>query len=152
MASIRSPKDFWAGAIYLVFGAGAIYLISDYGMGSATRMGPGYFPTMLGGLLLLIGATSLVRSFFIAGEPVGKLAYKPMLLIVVGTILFGLLARLAGLAVVVPLLVLITAYASIKFRWGPMVLLALGLTVFCALVFVKGLGVPLPLLGSWFGG
>ena len=75
-----------------------------------------------------------------------------MILITIAVFLFGFLVRGAGLAVVIPILIITTAYASIHFRWGATVLLAIGMTVFCVLVFIKGLGLPLPILGSWFGG
>lgn len=149
---IRSPKDFWAGILYIGFGLSAIVIGREYGLGTALRMGPAYFPTVLGVLLSLIGTISLIRSFLQPGEPVEGLALKPMILISIGVFLFGFLARAAGLVVVIPILVLTTAYASIHFRWGRSVLLAIGMTVFCVLVFIKGLGIPLPLLGSWFGG
>ena len=150
--SIRNPKDFWAGLIYVTLGLAAVYIAQDYEMGTATRMGPGYFPTMLGGLLALIGVASLVRSFYVPGEPVGTLAIKAMLLICGGTLLFALMLRGAGMIVSMIVLVLVSSYASVRFRPGPAVLLAVGLTAFCILVFIRGLGVPMPLVGSWFGG
>jgi putative tricarboxylic transport membrane protein len=149
---IRNPKDFWTGLIYIFFGASAVLIGRDYGMGTALRMGPGYFPTVLGVLLTLIGIISLVRSFIERGSPIGGLAFKGLLLVVGSTLVFGLIVRGAGLAIALPLFVLISAYASIDFRWGPSIALAAGLTVFCVLVFLKGLGVPLPILGFWFGG
>ena len=148
---IRSPKDFWAGVLYIAFGLSAIVIGRDYGLGTALRMGPAYFPAVLGAVLTLIGSISLVRSFLEPGEPVGGLALKPMILITVAILLFGFLVRGAGLVVVIPLLVITTAYGSIHFRWGASILLAIGMTVFCVLVFSKGLGVPLPILGPWFG-
>ena len=72
-------------------------------------------------------------------------------MIVAATVVFGLLVRGAGLAIALPLFVIMTAFASVKFRWGPSLVLAAGTTVFCVLVFVKGLGVPLPIIGRWFG-
>jgi hypothetical protein len=149
---IRSPKDFWAALIYLAIGLGAIYLGRDLKMGTGLQMGPAYFPTVLGGLLSFIGLISLIRSFLGKGEPVPKLAWRPLLLITAATVVFGLLVRGAGLAIALPLFVIMTAFASVKFRWGPALALAIGATIFCALVFVKGLGVPLPLIGRWFGG
>ena len=148
---IRSPKDFWAGVLYIAFGLSAIVIGREYGLGTALRMGPAYFPAVLGAVLTLIGSISLVRSFLEPGEPVGGLAFKPMILITVAILLFGFLVRGAGLVVVIPLLVITTAYGSIHFRWGASILLAIGMTVFCVLVFSKGLGVPLPILGPWFG-
>lgn len=150
--SVRNPKDFWAGLIYLVIGLAAVYISRDYNMGSAIRMGPAYFPTVLGALLALTGAAAVLRSFWSRGEPVGVFAYKAALLVCGGTVLFAVLLRGAGLIVALAVLVFVSAYASVKFRWSTAVLLAIGLVAFCVLVFVKGLGVPLPLMGSWFEG
>jgi hypothetical protein len=149
---IRSPKDFWAGVIYAAIGLTVIFLSRDYGMGSATKMGPAYFPTVLGALLALIGAVSVVRSFLRPGEPIGAFIYRGAALILVATVLFGAIVRGAGVVIAIVVLVMMSAYGSIKFRWAPSLALAIGLTAFCVLVFIKGLGIPLPLLGSWFGG
>ena len=147
---IRSPKDFCAALIYLAIGLGTILIGRDYQMGTAFKMGPAYFPTVLAGLLSFIGVISLIRSFLAKGEPIPKFAWKQLLLIVAATVVFGLLVKGAGLAIALPLFVVMTAYASVKFRWVPTLVLAAGTTVFCVLVFVKGLGVPLPIIGRWF--
>jgi putative tricarboxylic transport membrane protein len=149
---MRNPKDFWTGLIYIAFGVCAVLIARNYGMGTAFKMGSAYFPTVLGGLLILIGSLSLVRSFLKPGMPIGTFALKGLLLVVCSTFLFGLTVRHAGLIVALPLLVLGSGYASIDFRWRPLLALAAGLTVFCTLVFLKGLGVPLPLVGPWLGG
>ncbi len=149
---ICSPKDFWSGAIYVFFGLSAVIIAQDYGMGTALKMGPAYFPTLLGWLLIFIGATSVVRGFLVRGTPVGGFAMKALLMIVGATVLFGLTLRGAGLAVALPILVIFSAAASRRFRPLATLLMAAGLTVFCVLVFLKGLGVPLPIIGDWFGG
>lgn len=149
MSAIRSPKDFWAGLIYLCIGLGAFYIAQDYPMGTAVRMGPGYFPRVLGTLLALIGLVSLARSFLRPGESIGRLAWREVLLVLGATVMFGLLVRGAGLALSLIVLVVLSAYASRQFRLRTSVLLALGLAVFSVLVFIKGLGIPLPLWGSW---
>ena len=149
---IRNPKDFWAGVIYVAVGLAAIIIGRDYGMGTASKMGPAYFPTVLGGLLALIGLISIVRSFQRPGEPLGVFAYKGAALVLGSTVLFGVLVRGAGVVISLVVLVIMSAYASIKFRWAPSIALAIGLAVFSVLVFIKGLGIPLPLLGPWFGG
>jgi putative tricarboxylic transport membrane protein len=149
---IRNPKDFWAGVIYVVVGMAAIIIGWDYGMGTASKMGPAYFPSVLGGLLTLVGLISIARSFVRPGEPIGDFAYKGAVLVLGSTVLFGVLLRGAGVVIALFVLVMVSAYASIKFRWGVSIALAIGLIVFSVLIFIKGLGVPLPLLGSWFGG
>ena len=64
-AIVRDPRDFWSGVIFIIFGLAAIIIGRDYSMGTAGRMGPAYFPTILGGLLTLIGSIGIVRSMFI---------------------------------------------------------------------------------------
>ena len=152
---IRKPKDFWSGVIFAGTGLATVIIAMDYPMGAAVKMGPAYFPTVLGGLLVLIGLMAIIRSLLSIGRPSGpieRFAVKEAFLVLAATVLFGVLVRGAGLAVALPALVLMSAYASIRFRWGPSLALAAGMTIFCLLVFVKALGIPLPILGSWFGG
>ena len=148
---IRNVKDFWTGVVYIAFGSLAIILSRDYDMGTALKMGPAYFPTILSSLLILIGVISLIRSFIKPGSPFGAFALKGLVLIIASIILFGFIVRGAGLVIALPVLVIISSYASIQFRWKYSLALSAGLTIFCILVFLKGLGVPLPVLGSWFG-
>lgn len=149
---IRSSKDFWAGILYIFFGLTAMIVARDYDMGTALKMGPAYFPTILGGLLAAIGAIAVIRSFIVTGTPIGKFTFKGLILVIVSVILFGFLVRGVGLVVALPLLIIISSSASMRFRWRTTLLMAVVLTVFCVLVFVKGLGIPLPIVGPWFGG
>lgn len=146
----NNAKDFLTGVIYVAIGVVAALLSRDYGMGSAVKMGPGYFPTILSGLLIVIGAISIIRSFFKSGTPLGRMAWKGLFLVAVATVLFGLVVRGAGLVIALPALVLVASLASTRFRWGHALAMAAGVTVFCILVFQIGLGVPLPIIGSWF--
>lgn len=149
---IRGSKDFWTGLIYIFFGVSAVLIARDYGMGTGVKMGPAYFPTILGGLLSAIGAIAVIRSFIVPGTPISAFAFKGLVLVCVPVLLFGLIVRGAGLAVALPLLVVISAAASVRFRWRPTLIIAAGLTIFCVLVFLKGLGIPLPVVGPWLGG
>lgn len=148
---IRNPKDFWSGIMFLLFGLAAVVIARDYAMGNAGRMGPAYFPTVLGWILAAIGAVALVRSFMTSGENVEKFAIKELLLVLGAVLLFGILVRGAGLVAAVIALIMVSAYASIKFRWTSSIALAVGLAVFSVLLFVKALGLPMPILGPWFG-
>lgn len=148
---IRHPKDFWTGIIFLFVGLAAVIIGRDYVMGTAGRMGPAYFPTVLGGLLALIGLAAVVRSFFRDGEPIGRFAAKETLMIISAVLLFGFLIRGAGMVVSVFAIVLLSARASQKFKWRSAFLLAAGLATFSVVVFVKLLGIPIPVFGPWFG-
>ena len=149
---IRSRKDFWTGLIYIFVGVSAMIIARDYSMGTGVKMGPAYFPTILGGLLAVIGAIAVIRSFIVPGTPISAVAFKGLILVTVSALVFGFVVRGAGLAVALPLLAVVSAAASVHFRWRTTLIIAAGLTIFCVLVFLKGLGIPLPIIGPWLGG
>jgi hypothetical protein len=149
---IRNIKDFCTGIIYIAFGAAVIFIGREYGMGTGTKMGPAYFPTVLSLILIVIGIISLIRSFIQPGTPISAITFKGLFLVIVSILLFGLIVRGAGLIIALPVLVIVSSFASIKFRWKPTLALAAAMTLGCILIFLKGLGVPLPIVGSWFGG
>ena len=149
---IRHPKDFWTGIIFLFFGLGAVIIGLDYEMGSAGRMGPAYFPTVLGALLSIVGAIAVVRSLMHDGEKVSRFYIKELVLILSAVLLFGFLMRGAGLVPAALVIVMLSAYASPKFHLGQALMLAVGLAIFAVVVFVKLLGLPMPIFGPWLGG
>ncbi len=145
-------KDFWSGAIFLSVGVAFAALGRHYPIGTVMRMGPGYFPTMLGGLLALIGLGLMVRSARRPGPAVGRLAYDKLALVTISNVLFALLLRRLGLAGALVLLVVMSAYASKQFRWPVALTLAAGLAVGSSIIFVWLLGLPIPIRGTWLGG
>jgi hypothetical protein len=148
---VRHPKDFWIGIIFLFFGVAAVVIGQDYPMGRAGKMGPAYFPTVLGTLLAVVGLIGVVRSFIRRGDAVGKFYIKELVLILSAVILFGVLMRGAGLVPAVIVLIVLSAYASPKFKWNEALLLAVGLAGFSYLVFARLLGLPMTAFGPWFG-
>ena len=94
---IKHPKDFYSGLMYAAIGGGAIVVAGGYNMGTSVRMGPGYFPTILGALLVLVGVISMVRSFTHEGERIKTFSWKEIALVLGSVVLFGLLVRGAGL-------------------------------------------------------
>jgi hypothetical protein len=146
---ILNPKDFWAGTIFMSVGTVAIVTGRNYAMTNDGVIGPAYFPTILGSLLALIGAASVIRSFIRPGEAIGKFAIKKALLVLFGVVLFGVLINRAGLPIAVIVLVMLAGAASGKFKPLQFLALAVGLALFCVLVFVKGLGLLMPIVGPW---
>jgi drug/metabolite transporter (DMT)-like permease len=148
---IKSQRDFWAGLMFLLVGVAFAIGARTYSMGDSARPGPGYFPFGLGVLLALIGAFVLFEALTIEtedGEPVGKFAWKPLIVITLSVALYGMVLPKLGLVVAVPLLVLVSSFASDEFSWLAAVINAVVLTVFAWLVFVKGLGLTIPVLPS----
>jgi hypothetical protein len=99
----------------------------------------------------VIGIISLVRSFVRPGTPVGRFTFKGLLMVTGATVLFGIIVRGAGLIIAMPVLVIVSAYASHKFTWRTSITMAVVLTASSILIFLKGLGIPIPILGTWFG-
>lgn len=147
---IRSTKAFGSALLYGALGTAGFVIASDYGFGTAGRMGPGYFPRVISGLLILVALVSLLRSLRSDGDPIGLVNWKALFLVTASVCLFGLLLTGAGLPVALSVLLLVSALASDHFSLSVRSLTALvALVVLCTLVFVKGLGVPMPLTGSW---
>ena len=149
---ITSPRNFWAGLMFLAFGLFfAIWAATNYQMGTAVRMGPAYFPAVLGGLLALLGLVVLSMSLTVRGPSVDKFHFRPLLLILVGNIAYGYLMKPLGLVLATGVLVFISAFGGHEFKWKEVTLLYIFLTLFSVLVFVKGLTLPFPLWPGLLG-
>ncbi len=147
-ALIKNPRDFWAGIMFIVIGClFAGVALASYKMGTAARMGPAYFPFVLGGLLALLGLVISLLSLSKknAGPAVEKFHWAPNFWVLGSICLFGVTLKIFGALLSGVLLVLLSALGSSEFKLRDMLLLGIGLTIFCAAVFVWGLGLPIPL-------
>ena len=142
--TIRAPKDFWSGLMFIAFAAVALLSARGYSLGSAGKMGPGYFPLLLGIVLALIGVILVVRSFAIDGERVGHLSIMPLAVVALAVCLFAVFIESLGLVVALIVVTMISALASREFRLLDVSLLAAALAAFAVGVFVYGLRLPLP--------
>ena len=143
---IKSPKDFWAGVMFVGFGVFfAVWAVTHYQMGTAVRMGPAYFPVLLGGLLAMLGVIVLLGSFATDGPRVPAFSFRPLLLISLACVLYGYLMKPLGLVGATAALVFVSALGGHEFKWKEVSVLYVILIIFSILVFVKGLTLPFPL-------
>ncbi|HEY9381863.1 MAG TPA: tripartite tricarboxylate transporter TctB family protein [Burkholderiales bacterium] len=142
---IKAPRDFWAGLMFIAFGLGFVLVGRNYEMGTAVRMGPAYFPTLLGGLLLFLGLIVFVQSFTVSGSPLPRFAFRPLIVILIAIGLFGALIRSVGLVPATVVLVVVSSVGNYEFRTKEVVIMAIGLTLFAVGVFSYGLGLPFKL-------
>ena len=149
MSVIRNPRDFWAGILFAAFGVAAIVIARDYSMGTAGRMGPGYFPRGLGSILILLGLILAVRALRLRGHPIQFGSFQPLLIVLGSVLVFGLAAPKLGLIVATILLIVISSMASHEFRWKEAVVSAMLLAAFTLAAFVYGLKLQLP-TWPWF--
>ena len=145
---IKSQRDFWAGLMFVVVGLGFAWGALNYRFGTSAQPGPGYFPFGLGIALALLGAFTLFQALTIDtddGEPVGRMAWKPLIVILGSIVLFGLLLPRLGLVIALPVLIVTSALAGHEFKWSEALINAFVLTAASWAIFSWGLGLPLPL-------
>lgn len=145
---IRNQRDFGAGIMYMVIGLFFTIVATQYPMGTAAKMGPGYFPFWLGILMTLIGLLVLVKSMGAkaAIESIPKFNWKIIAQITGSVVLYALLLPRMGFLVAVVVLVLVSAGASKEFTWKGSLINAAFLVTFTYSVFVVGLKLQFPLL------
>lgn len=157
---IKSQQDWWAGWMFIAFGLFFIVvaygspefldriagtrLIPGYQMGSSLRMGPAYFPVVLGGLLALLGLLVLFGSIVTQGPKVPTFHFRPLLFIALSSLAFAYLLKPLGLALASVVLVFISAYGGHEFKFKEVAIMSVVLVIFAVLVFVKGLSLPFP--------
>ncbi len=148
---IRDAKDFWSGIMFVAFGLGFVVFARSYDMGTAARMGPAFFPTILGGLLFVIGVIETIKSMSAGTEEhsVDKFHFKPLLLVLGAVVAFGLLLRPAGMLVALTALVFISSLGGDEFRLRDVLLLTVGLSILVLAVFIYGLGMTIPVLPAF---
>ena len=148
---IKSPKDFWSGLMFIAFGLFfLIWGVTHYQMGTAVRMGPAYFPAVLGGLLAVLGIAVLANGLVTAGPPVPKMYFRPGFVLPLGVVLYGYLMKPLGLLLATGALVYVSAYGGHEFKWKEATILFVILAAFSWLVFVKGLTLPFPIWPAYF--
>ena len=152
---IKSQRDFWSGLMFLLVGAGFAIGATNYSMGTSARPGAGYFPLGLGVLTALLGAIILFKSLTIeteGGDPIGAIAWRPLIVIVVAISVFGVLLPRLGMIITIPILIVITSIAGDEFGWKGVLINSIVLTLFSWLIFVAGLKLTIPLWPSFLAG
>jgi Tripartite tricarboxylate transporter TctB family len=147
----RTNKDLWAAIMYISTGALGMWIARDYPFGSALRMGPGYFPTVLGGLMVAMGLYVLALGLRKHHEKiVGNWSIRALIILPISMVVFGILMEHAGFIPAMLALIPVSAVAGRDCRWKEVTLLTIGLTVSCWAGFIWGLGLPYPLIkGLW---
>lgn len=152
MAKIRNPKEFGSGCMFAGFGLAAIAIGASYPVGSAARMGPGYFPRGLGMILIAMGAILIVKSFRSDGLRIAIKDVRPLLIVLGSVVLFGLTVVPLGLVLATILLIVVASTASHEFRWKEAAIASVLLAAFVVAAFGYGLKLQLPTWPAFLGG
>ncbi|MDX3906544.1 MAG: tripartite tricarboxylate transporter TctB family protein [Pigmentiphaga sp.] len=150
---IQSQQNFWSGVMFVALGLFFAGFAVEYQMGTAAKMGPGYFPFWLGVILAILGAIIGISALSPKAEKtvVPKFHLKIMAIIIGNVILFGILLRPLGLYLSAFLLVLLASMASHEFKWKVAIINGICLTIAVHLIFIMGLGLIFPLWPSFLG-
>ena len=160
---IKSQKDFYSGLLYTIVGAAFAYGATSYNIGTGARMGPGYFPLLLGSILAIIGGIILFKSLVVetpTGDRVGSWAWRPLSFIIAGNLLFGVLLGglpsikfpAMGLIVAIYGTTLIVSLAGNTFKLKEVLILATVLSVLSYLAFIVLLKLQFPVWPSFIAG
>ncbi|HRO61699.1 MAG TPA: tripartite tricarboxylate transporter TctB family protein [Burkholderiaceae bacterium] len=143
---IRNKQDFWAGVMFIAIGGAFAGFAQQYEFGSGSRMGPGYFPTLLGVLLLVLG---IIVSWASTGHSqpethIAKIGWRELILILGAVALFGITLSSLGMVVAVALMVLVSALANYEFKLKETLVLIVVLLIMSYLLFVVALELQFP--------
>ena len=160
---IKSQKDFFAGLLFLALGVAFAWGATTYNVGTGARMGPGYFPLMLGIVLAIIGAVEVFKSMVIeteTGDKVGKFVWRPVGFIVGANLAFGVLLGglpsiklpAMGLIIAIFALTIISAKAGTEFKWKEILILSAILAVGSYLTFILMLKLQIQVWPTFISG
>jgi hypothetical protein len=145
--NLKNQKDFFSGLLFMAIGVGFAWSASHYIIGNAAKMGPGYFPLLLGALLTVLGGVLVFKALVFETEDGGRIgpwAWRPVVFIVLANLVFGvLIGGLSsvgippmGLVLAIFVVTILSAKASSEFRWKEVLVLALVLALGSYLTFV----------------
>ena len=150
---LKNKQDFWSGVMFVTLGTAFALKATTYSMGTAARMGPGYFPFWLGILMAILGGVILLTSLLPKAEKteVASFSFRILAIIIGSVVVFGLCLKPLGLIISLFLLVIISSLASHEHSWKVSFANAIFLVILCWLSFVKGLGLIFPIWPAFLG-
>lgn len=146
----RNNRDFFAGLFFIVLGAIAMWMARDYPFGSALRMGPGYFPSVLGGIMVAFGVAVMIMGIKSNIKVKGNFSIRALVVLPLASVVFGVAMEHLGFIPALALLIPLSAAAGNQFKWLEVVLLTAGLILLSLGIFIWGLGLPYVMIrGIW---
>jgi putative tricarboxylic transport membrane protein len=149
---IKNPKDFFSGVLFLAIAGVFAYGLRELPIGTAFRMGPGYYPMVLAGLLAFLGVIIMIGGLRTEGEPISGVPWRGFILIVLPVIFFGATLKGLGMVPSLAITVFVTTLASVHWNLRTALINTVVLTVGGWLIFIKALGLPIVVFGPWVGG
>ncbi len=152
---IKSQKDFWSGLMFVAVGIGFAWGATNYNFGSSARPGPGFFPLGLGLLMAILGGVVLFKALVVEtedGDPIGPWAFRPLLILMASVGLFGYTLPLLGMAVALPIMIVMCSLAGDEFHWKDALISVVVLTAGSWAISIYGLKLVIPLWPKFITG
>ncbi len=146
MNRLKINQDLVAGLMFIAFGVLGLLLGKAYPMGTSLRMGPGYLPTVLCWILIVLGAIVGGKGSIVGGLPLERWYFRPLIMVCLGLMTFALLIEGVGLPAAVMATVVVGAMGGQEFRLVEVLILAVVLAAVAVAIFIYGLGLPMPIL------
>ena len=143
---LPDSKDFWSGVMLIAIGAVAVFMARDYPFGTALRMGAGFFPVVLGVVLVLFGIYFVTRGLRAPVKIEGNWSPRALIVLPLAFVLFGILMEHAGFVPAMLVLIVGSAAAGTEFHFGEVLAVSVLLTAMCVALFIWALGLPYPLI------
>jgi len=160
---IKSQRDFFSGLLFIIVGVAFAWGATSYKVGDAARMGPGYFPLLLGILMAIIGIAVTFYSLVVEtedGEKIGSFAWRPLFFIILSNLVFGVLLGglpsiglpYMGLTAAVIVLTFVAALAGSEFKFKEVLILSIVLAAVCHFTFIVALNLQFPAWPAFIAG
>lgn len=160
---IKSQKDFFSGLLFIMVGTVFAWGATNYKIGEAARMGPGYFPLVLGVLMAIVGIAVTFSAMVVEtedGDKIGKFAWKPLVFVILSNLMFGVLLGglpsiglpYMGMVAAIIALTFIAALAGEEFSFKEVLILSIILAVSCYLTFIVALKLQFPAWPAFIAG
>ena len=144
-------RDLLAGLLFIAIGSGGFLIALSYPFGTIDRMGPGYFPRVLGTILIAFGLVTAAKGLRSGAKVDGPWGWFPLSMLAASLVAFGWLMERTGLIPALIVLIVTSAWAGKEFRWGEVAVLTAVMCLMAVAIFIWGLGLPYPLYTLDFG-
>lgn len=147
---LRNNKDFWAGVMFFAMGAIAVFAARNYPIGTTLRMGPGYFPILLGGIMIAFGLVIMLKGLRKSEKIQSNWSMRALILLPFSMMVYGILMDFAGFIPALMALIFVSAASGREFKVKEVLLLTAVLVLMSWSLFILGLGLPYPLLNKFW--
>lgn len=147
--AIRNNKGFWGGLTFMVVGAVVVLYAWDYPFGTTLRMGPGYFPVVLGFIMMVFGLAIMLQGLHKPERIQGRPSIRALLILPLSLVIFGVLMEFAGFFPALVALIFVSAAAGREFRFKEVLILSGVMVGMSWIIFIWGLDLPYPMIKFW---